>query len=197
MTLLSTTQWRLPAWAVLAIAILAVALLVLALVMGVLDARARRRSRVEVGTLLARVAELQERLDRVDRMGQVNPAATRGPAPSAPQFVITSLGETGEPGGAATSARPANAGPVSLTAPAFADAVLRESVVHTASFLHGVRRAFGAETRNRIRFEMRRELKRTRKERKVEIKEALREYRARHRAEIPADGPSRMQDGAA
>ena len=67
-------------------------------------------------------------------------------------------------------------------------AVVRETVVQTASLVQGLRRALAPETRNRIRFEMKRELKRTRKARKVELKEALREYRARHRADL-ADLP--------
>ena len=59
---------------------------------------------------------------------------------------------------------PARAQPVETAL--FADLVLRETVVKAASLAHGVRRALDAETRNRIRFEMRRELKRARKQRR-------------------------------
>lgn len=132
------------------------------------------------------------------RLAMLEAPAARGagvehtgrPAAADREFVITRLGES-EPAGADRTPQ------VSIAGPAFADALLRESVVHTAAFVHGVRRAVAPETRNRVWFEMRRELKRTRKARKVELKEALREYRARHRAEVPADAPSRIADGAA
>lgn len=135
--------------------------------------RARRSHEAAVGEL----AELRERLavlERADLRGSTTEivAAER-------EFVITHLGES-ESG----DQLPAK---VSLTAPAFADAVLRESVVQTAALVHGLRRALAPEARNRIRFEMKRELKRSRKARKVELKAALREYRARHRAEVPPD----------
>jgi hypothetical protein len=132
--------------------------------------RARQESARERAALGERVEALESRLRE--------PA----PAPVARaehEFVITRLGEPEE---AATPA----VGPavqVRLPAPAFADAVLRETVVQTASLVHGVRRALAPETRNRIRFEMRREVKRSRKARKAEVKEALREYRARNRTQ--------------
>lgn len=186
MTTLSTAEWSVPAWVVLAVAVLAAALLVVALVLGIGRGRVRRRAYADVAELSARIDELQTRLDRTDGSGLGtgslhSPGSTSGRA----EYVITSLGEADA------------AEPVTLSAPAFADAVLRESVVHTAALLHGVRRALAPEIRNRIWFEMRREVKRTRKERKIELREALREYRARHRAEVPADGPSRVADGAA
>jgi hypothetical protein len=55
-------------------------------------------------------------------------------------------------------------------------------VVKAASWTHGVRRALAPETRNRIRFEVRRETKRAGRERRAEMKQALREFRARERA---------------
>jgi hypothetical protein len=93
------------------------------------------------------------------------------------EFVITHVGED-EPEPDRAPVR------VSLTGPAFADAVVRETLVQTASLVHGVRRALAPETRNRIRFEMKRELKRSRKDRKAELKQALREHRARQRRGI-------------
>ena len=64
----------------------------------------------------------------------------------------------------------------------FADIVLRETVVQTASLFHGVRRALSPENRNRIRFEMRREVKRSRKQRRADLRAARREWEARQRA---------------
>ena len=98
----------------------------------------------------------------------------------APQeYVITHLGEP-EP----------EAEPVpTVAAPVFADMVLRETVVHTASLFHGLRRALAPETRNRIRFHMRQEVKRSRKQRRTELREVRREWAARQRAAMAADEP--------
>jgi hypothetical protein len=96
------------------------------------------------------------------------------PAPQQPEYVITHLGDPAEE-------------PEVEVAPAvapglFADIVLRETVVQTASLFHGVRRALSPETRNRIRFEMRREVKRSRKQRRADLRAARREWEARQRA---------------
>ncbi len=72
-----------------------------------------------------------------------------------------------------------------VAAPVFADIVLRETVVQTASLFHGLRRAL-ARDRNRIRFEMRREVRRSRKQRRADIREARREWEARQRAAMGA-----------
>jgi len=126
------------------------------------------------------LADLHERLAVLEAAAARSPRTGRGQrSVEEREFVITRLGDIGET--ADPDRLPAR---VSVKAPAFADAVLRESFVQTASLAQGVRRALSAETRNRIRFEMRRELKRSRKARKVELKEALREYRARHRADV-------------
>jgi hypothetical protein len=119
------------------------------------------------------LAELRERLAVLERAA-VRPEHSYR-ASSAQEYVITRLGDAAAQDDERTPAQ------VSVKAPAFADAVLRESVVQTASLVHGLRRALAPETRNRIRFEMKRELKRTRKARKVELKQALREFRARQR----------------
>jgi hypothetical protein len=171
-------DWSMPAWGVLTVAVVAVVLLVVAVVAAVAGGRARGRARHELAELRQRVEELQE---RVGPDALAVRSVPRGPVvePMQAEYHITSLGEQ-EP--APTGAR------VTVAPAPVADALLREGVVQTASFLHGVRRALAPETRNRIAFEMRRELKRSRKERKAEVKEALREYRARHRAEA-ADQP--------
>jgi hypothetical protein len=127
-------------------------------------------------------AALSERLERLEqRLTEPAPASAAPsslPVATPQEFVITHLGEDAADDVDRTPVK------VSLTAPAFADAVVRETVVQTASVVHGLRRALSPETRNRIRFEMKREIKRSRKDRKAELKEALREYRARHRADV-------------
>ncbi|WP_344044573.1 hypothetical protein [Nocardioides panacihumi] len=141
-------------------------------IVAVLALVALRRARLEAA---GQVAALLERLDAVESRLQED---VQGPVVRTEhEYVITRLGEL--------ESAPAQASaPVRLAPPAFADAVLRETVVQTASLLQGVRRALAPETRYRIRFEMKRELKRSRKLRKLEAKEALREYRARHRAQM-------------
>jgi hypothetical protein len=126
------------------------------------------------------LADLRERLAVLER----SVTRSAGSAEAAEhEFVITRLGESG------AVERDLDRLPtrVSVKAPAFADAVLRESVVQTASFVQGLRRALAPETRNRIRFEMKREVKRTRKARRIETKLAVREYRARQRAGLTGD----------
>ncbi len=84
-----------------------------------------------------------------------------------------------------------------VPAPVFADLVLRETVVQTASLFHGLRRALSPETRNRIRFHMRQEVKRSRKQRRAELREVRREWAARQRAAMAADEPSHRAEGTA
>jgi hypothetical protein len=91
---------------------------------------------------------------------------------AAPEFVITSVGEP-EP-------------VPTVAAPVFADLLLKETVVQTASLFHGLRRALSPETRNRIRFHMRQEVKRSRKHRRAELREVRREWAARQRAAMAA-----------
>src|SRR5262245_60438428 len=127
---------------------------------------------IVVGVLARRVHRLERRLDArplpssdpsdmdfapVDlQIGSLdeNPQA-------ATEYVITRVGEP-EP----------EAEPVpTVPAPVFADLVLKETVVQTASLFHGLRRALAPETRNRIRFHMRQEVKRSRKQRRAELRE--------------------------
>jgi hypothetical protein len=67
---------------------------------------------------------------------------------------------------------------------AFADIVLRETVVKAASLAHGVRRGLAPATRNRIRFEMKQEVRRARKQRRADLKAAQRDLHARQRAAL-------------
>ena len=98
-----------------------------------------------------------------------------GEKPVEPEFVITRVGEP-EPEPAPT-----------VAAPVFADLMLKETVVQTASLFHGLRRALSPESRNRIRFHMRQEVKRSRKQRRSELREVRREWAARQRAAMAAD----------
>ena len=85
------------------------------------------------------------------------------------------------PGSASRSPRPSRCR--RCPAPVFADLLLKETVVQTASLFHGLRRALSPETRNRIRFQMRQEVKRSRKQRRADLREARREWAARQRAD--------------
>ena len=60
-------------------------------------------------------------------------------------------------------------------------------MVKAASLAHGVRRALAPETRNRIRFEVRREIRRARKQRRADLREARRDWEARQRAGLTDD----------
>ena len=158
--------------AVIALAVVAAA----AVAVAVASAAALRRSRSSLAAAQQRQALVaSESAALHDRVEELERRLSR---PTAPQeFVITHLGEPDDdltPAVAETR--------VTLTPPAFADAVVRETAVHTVALLHGVRRALSPETRHRIRFEMKREIKRSRKARKLEVKTALQEYRARQRA---------------
>jgi len=95
--------------------------------------------------------------------------------PPAPEYVITQIGEA-EPEPVPT-----------VPGPVFADLLLKETVVQTASLFQGLRRALSPETRNRIRFHMRQEVKRSRKQRRAELRAVRREWAARQRAAMAAD----------
>jgi hypothetical protein len=155
-----------------------VVLLVLLVVLSALGARRRAQRRLEEAE--ASEAELRERLEALEkRLTPPEPVGRRRRRDVAErEYVITSLGEDGEP------AEVEQVVQRSLTAPAFADAVFRETVVQGAALVHGVRRALSPEVRFKIRYEMHREVKRSRKDRKSEMREALREYRARQRAQV-------------
>lgn len=110
------------------------------------------------------------------------------PAPAAPDYVITHLGEA--------ETQPEVEAAPTLPAGQFADVVLRETVIKSASLFHGVRRALSPENRNRIRFEMRREVKRSRKQRRADLREARREWEARQRAAMVSDAAERAGSAA-
>ena len=130
-----------------------------------------RRDRADTAAALAEAraeaADLRQRLDALTRR-------LEAPARPVEEFVITQVGTPDR--------HPADAGPPArLEGRLFADIVLRESVVKAASLGYGVRRALAPETRNRIRFEMKREVKRSRRQRRAELKEFRRAQQARQR----------------
>jgi hypothetical protein len=150
------------------LALVGLALLALGLLGALLSLRARTRR--EIAAVQVEAAGLRRRLDELDRERQRDPQ----PVVEDREYTITGLAA---PAQSETEA----AEPVRLDRAVFADQLLRESVIRLGSLSHGVRRALSAESRNRIRFEMRREVKRARKNRRVEQREAYREWQARQR----------------
>jgi hypothetical protein len=147
------------------LAVLCVALLVAVL-----------RQRTSVAAARAEADALRARLDRLEhRVSDEAEPVTPVAAPV--EFVITDLGSHAEE-------EPA---PVTVDAPAFADIVLKETVVMAASLAHGVRRGLAPATRNRIRFEMKQEVRRSRKQRRADLKAAQRDLRARDRAAMATE----------
>ncbi|WP_299058071.1 hypothetical protein [uncultured Nocardioides sp.] len=131
-----------------------------------LAARTRAAGRRELESARAEGAELRRRVDELER----SRAAARTEPVVTPSVPVPRTG--GEP---------VEVEAQTLPAPVFTDMVVRESVIRLASLTHGVRRALGAETRNRVRFEMRREVRRSRKQRRSDMKAALRRMQAEER----------------
>ena len=102
-------------------------------------------------------------------------------SPATQEYVITHVGEP-----EVDVVEPVEPAPT-VPVPVFADLVLKETVVQTASLVHGLRRALAPETRNRIRFHVRQEVKRSRKQRRAELREVRREWAARQRAALAAE----------
>jgi len=120
-------------------------------------------------------SELAQLCERLQDLGPRDTPSTAVTAPvAAPEFLITDL----------RSERSPTPGPVQVDGAAFADIVLRETVVKAASLAHGVRRGLAPATRNRIHFEMRQEVRRARKQRRADLKAAQRDLRARQRATL-------------
>lgn len=155
------------------LALAGLALLALALLVGF--ARQRRRTDRELAAAREEAAELRERLRRLEE----RTADAGSPVRTDPgEYRITGLGDV-----ESAETQP----PVHLERAVFADILLRESVIRLGSLAYGVRRALSPESRNRIRFEMKREVKRARKQRRLEQREALREWQARQRRRVADD----------
>jgi hypothetical protein len=110
------------------------------------DAAALGAARADVEALRAQVDTLTHELEQTRQTTAATPAV-----PS--EFVITTAG-TGDVTTSEAPDRPV----LSMT--------VGEPLVRLAALGYGVRRALSAQSRNRIRFEMRREVRRARKERR-------------------------------
>jgi hypothetical protein len=141
-----------------------------ALLLALLGVRRARRAEALAARLADRVALLESPVTDVPR-----PVADDADATA---YVITGLEphptDRDEPGRVPVAAP--------IDGRLFADIVARETVVKAASWTAGLRRALSAESRNRIRFQVRQETRRAGRERRAETKQALREFRARERA---------------
>lgn len=163
-------EWSMPAWAIV-VAVVAVALLCLAVVALARSVRGLRRDADDALALArAETAEVRAHLLALERR-----LASRR-TDDEREYTITTLGQPDD-----AEPEPAPAAPV-VPGPLFADLVMREGVVQTASLVAGLRRALSAEHRNRMRFEMRREIKRARRQRRADLRTARREYEARQRS---------------
>ena len=131
--------------ALVALALLGVAFCWRCLGLSDCPARAGSAARAETSRLCA----YQGRRGLARRLST---APWRPLGPARPEFVITGSRPPRRGGGAEPAGARGQPGAL------FADLVLRETVVKAASLAHGVRRALDPETRNRIRFEMRREV---------------------------------------
>lgn len=173
-----TNELAVPTW--LAVATVTGLLVLACVVVGLVVSASRSRRRTEelLATAAGDAEALREQLAAIEEQlrAQAEAAVVPERVPVAVvdgrEYVITELGEDGGP------RVPARVVP----APLFADILLRESVIKTASLAAGLRRALSPEVRHRIRFEMRREVKRARKQRKVDLRQARREWEARQRA---------------
>jgi hypothetical protein len=151
-------EWTLPALAT-----------TIALVAMVLALRQLARVRRESRQLRERLEGLEQRLDELPDEPPAALAEATGADDAQAEFVITGL-----PSRQVVPAR--------IEGRLFADIVLRETVVMTASLVHGLRRALTPENRFRMRYEMTREMGRSRKERREELRAARRYLRAQRGA---------------
>lgn len=151
----------------------AVALVSVLLAVVALRAARRARAAAEAAQAATRATE-----GRIAELEAAPPRRTDNEAEREPSFVITGI-DTEEPRTVAAQ---------HIDGALFADIVAREGVIRAAGLAHGLRRALGAETRNRIRFEVRREVRRARKQRRTDLKAALRDLQARERADLTDEG---------
>jgi hypothetical protein len=173
---------------VLIVTVAAVAVVVAA---GAVALRASRRERRRLAALVesshADVEALRARVEELSRELSTGSSVTGA---EAHEFVITSLPDgtlRGTPVAAADEPSATTTTSTPLSAGQFASVALGESLVRVLSLGYGVRRALTAESRNRIRFEMRREVKRSRRQRRRDLKEAKRHLRADQRADLTED----------
>ncbi len=151
-----------------------VALLVVALVALV---RRRNRTRADLEAMLAAAQresdDLRARLEELTALLTVVPG--RSPTESA-AYLITDAG-----GVRSDLAVPAEE-PVAVPDRLVLTATVGVPLVKAAALGHGLRKAFSAESRNRIWFEVRREVRASRKRRRQLLKQYQRQIRADERA---------------
>ncbi|MBO9521254.1 MAG: hypothetical protein J7518_06930 [Nocardioidaceae bacterium] len=131
--------------------------------------RRRSRSRADLEAML--LAAQREADDLRARLDELTPRPAPAPVREVTEYVITDIGRAEVP------AEP----PVEVPDRLVLSATLGAPLVKTAAFAHGLRRALSAESRNRIRFEMRREVRASRKRRRAQVKQHLRDVRAAQR----------------
>jgi hypothetical protein len=149
--------------------------------------RARARAERRLTASQADVESLRERVDDLSR--QIGGDA--GPVRDDPrEFLITSLPGATDVRGPAVPHGTVPA--TTLSARQFTTVAIGESLVRVLSLGYGVQRALSAESRNRIRFEMRQEVRRSRRRRRRELKEAKRHLRTPPTGE----STSRTEDAA-
>jgi hypothetical protein len=150
--------------------LIVVAALVLLVGAGIAWGRDRSRLRLELAQAQARTEELRARLDScVHDLEQVTRTFTseRG------TYLITDAGLE----------KPQDRRQPNVPDRLVLSATLGEPLVKVVALGHGLARALSPESRNKIRFEMRREVRRSRKQRRREMKEAWRHRRGEQRAE--------------
>ncbi len=138
--------------------------------------RVRATTRAEAAAARAESDALRERMDGLAARLDRRDGPTEGAA-----YVITDAGT--QPDEPLAQRRPLPADRIVL------GATLGEPLVRAIALGHGVRRALGAESRNRIRFEVRREAKRARKQRRREMRDAYRESRVSRRPATAVEDP--------
>jgi hypothetical protein len=161
----------LDAASLVALVVAAVALLAVA-VLGRLLVRERRRAAEALRAVAAGQAELRALVEERMPDRSADPSDDMAAQVGHAEFLITDVGRAHA--GLDDRVAPGRVVPDGIVL----SAALGEPLVRAAALGHGLRRALSAESRNRIRFAMRREVRRSRKQRKQEMKEAWRRVRA-------------------
>jgi hypothetical protein len=125
--------------------------------------------------------DLRLRLDVANARLDGHTGARRRPSDDDAGYVITEVGTAAVLFGDRLPAEVAEA-PIEVPDRLVLSATLGGPLVKAAALAHGVRRALSAESRNRIRFEMRREVRAARKRRRRLVREHLQHVRAAERA---------------
>jgi hypothetical protein len=155
----------------------AVLALVLVALVGLL--RRRNRSRADLEAMLAAA---QREADDLRRRLETLTVRREQHAPEQADYVITEVGAAPVLFEAGQLPASETAEPIAVPDRLVLSATLGAPLVKVAAFAHGVRRALSPESRNRIRFEVKREVRASRKRRRRLVREHLRHVRAQDRA---------------